>query len=75
MNTTHPDALPRAEREQNTLLWAIAWRSGPNNQHLIVNGNGETVLSLRLSRDQTTTIVREHNRLIRQALETAAQTL
>jgi hypothetical protein len=71
MNTTHPDALPREQRELNALLWAIAWRCGPNNRHLIVNGNGETVLSLGLGRNQAEVIVREHNRLIRQVLETA----
>jgi hypothetical protein len=70
MNTTHPDAKPKHERERDELHWYYHESTG--GYALIVNGNDELVGHTAMKKQTVKEIVREHNRLMSQTLDRAA---
>ena len=60
MNTTHPDAKPREQRDLDDIVWfwtPFGARFG------LITGNGET-LATGLSKETAKHLCREHNRAI-----------
>jgi hypothetical protein len=60
MNTTHPDAKPREQRERDETIWC--W-SPMGNRYCITTANGYHIANVN-SADTARRLVNEHNRWV-----------
>jgi hypothetical protein len=60
MNTTHPDAKPRDERERDDIVWG--WY--PMGARFCITTANGTLIASGFSKEAALRICREHNRIV-----------